>query len=138
MCFGQLDDYDIWGAIKVWKDHPDDILSYLSNSLLDRKLFKISLTNDPIKKQTVDNIRGSLAKEYKILQADTRFLYSYGEVTNKAYIAEGSSINILKKNGGVIDIANAVDLPNIKAISKIVKKHYLCCPKNVYLRHLKK
>ncbi|TRX54294.1 HD domain-containing protein [Fulvivirga sp. M361] len=138
MCFGQLDDYDIWGAIKVWKDHPDDILSYLSNSLLDRKLFKISLTNDPIKKQTVDDIRGSLAKEYKILQADTRFLYSYGEVTNKAYIAEGSSINILKKNGGVIDIANAVDLPNIKAISKIVKKHYLCCPKNVYLRHLKK
>ncbi|MEO1097982.1 MAG: phosphohydrolase, partial [Bacteroidota bacterium] len=64
----------------------------------------------------------------------SRYLFSYGEVTNKAYIGEGQSINILKKDGTVVDIAEAADLPNIKAISKIVRKHYLCYPKNVYLR----
>lgn len=32
-----------------------------------------------------------------------------------------------------MDIAQAADLPNIKAMSKIVKKYYLCLPKNVSL-----
>ena len=36
-------------------------------------------------------------------------------------------------NGEVIDIMHAADLPNIKAISKIVKKYYLCWPKDVSL-----
>ena len=136
--FGQLDDYDIWGAIKLWQDHPDKILSYLSKALLNRELFKIKLSNDPLRKQKIESLRAQIADQYGILRADSRFLFSHGEVTNKAYIAEGSTINILKKNGKVIDISEAVDLPNIKAISKIVKKHYLCCPKNVYLSHLKK
>jgi hypothetical protein len=37
------------------------------------------------------------------------------------------------KSGELLDIAHASDLPNIKAISKIVKKNYLCWPKNVSL-----
>jgi hypothetical protein len=37
------------------------------------------------------------------------------------------------KSGEVLDIAHASDLPSIKAISKIVKKNYLCWPKNVSL-----
>ena len=32
-----------------------------------------------------------------------------------------------------IDIADAADLPNIAAMSKIVKKYYLCWPKIVSL-----
>jgi hypothetical protein len=27
--FGEMDDHDIWGAIKLWKDHDDRILSLL-------------------------------------------------------------------------------------------------------------
>src|SRR5687768_6126292 len=38
--FGQLDDNDIWGAIKFWKDNPDRILSLLSQMLLTRQLFQ--------------------------------------------------------------------------------------------------
>ena len=47
---------------------------------------------------------------------------------------EGEKINILTKQGKIKDIAQASDLPNIKAMSKIVKKYYLCWPKNVNLR----
>ena len=60
-------------------------------------------------------------------------MVSHGELTNKAYIETSQKINILTKKGQVIDIAEAADLPNIKAISKIVKKYYLCSPKNVSL-----
>ncbi|MEO0554584.1 MAG: HD domain-containing protein [Bacteroidota bacterium] len=132
--FAKLDDYDIWSGIKHWQHSDDLILSQLSVSLLSRKLFKIRLSNNPLEKKEVEKIRESISKKYGILKADSRYLFSYGEVTNKAYIGEGQSINILKKDGTVVDIAEAADLPNIKAISKIVRKHYLCYPKNVYLR----
>ncbi|UII32609.1 HD domain-containing protein [Fulvivirga ulvae] len=131
--YGMLDDYDIWGAIKVWQHHSDKILSSLSTQLLNRQLYKIKLSNDPLSKNELKILRNKIAESYNIVRADARYFFAYGEVTNKAYIAEGQSINILTKKGKVIDIAEAVDLPNIKAISKIVKKYYLCCPKNVSL-----
>ncbi|MEM7107153.1 MAG: HD domain-containing protein [Bacteroidota bacterium] len=132
--FAKLDDYDIWGGIKHWQKSNDLILSQLSTALLSRKLFRIQLSNEPLEKRKVETIRKSVSKEFAVLKSDSRFLFSYGEVTNKAYIGEGQSINILRKSGEVVDIADAADLPNIKAMSKIVRKHYLCYPKNVYLR----
>lgn len=131
--YGQLDDYDIWGAIKVWAGNKDKILRYLSQSLLDRKLFKIKLSNTPLNKSELEHIRREIIKKYGILQAGARFLFAHGEVSNKAYILEGQKINILTKAGEVKDIALAADLPNITAMSKIVKKHYLCFPKTLSL-----
>lgn len=131
--FAQLDDYDIWGAIKLWADHEDRILSDLSNRLLNRELFKITLSNEPIRKKDLQHIKASISKQYGLLQKEARYYFAHGEVTNSAYILEGESINILTKKGAVKDISQAADLPNIKAMSKIVKKYYLCRPKNVYL-----
>lgn len=131
--FAELDDFDIWSGVKHWQHSDDPILSLLSQSLLTRKLFKIRLSNEPLAKKKIEKIRTAISEKYNVLNSDSRFLFSYGEVTNKAYIGEGQSINILRKNGDVVDVAEAADLPNIKAMSKIVRKHYLCFPKNVYL-----
>jgi HD superfamily phosphohydrolase len=130
--FGKLDDHDIWGAIKHWQNHSDFILSSLANMLLERNLFQVILSSEPISKTKVEEIRTSVTKEFGILRAESSYFYSYGSVTNEAY-TEGQKINILTKNGELLDIAQASDLPNIKAISKIVKKNYLCWPKNVSL-----
>jgi HD superfamily phosphohydrolase len=130
--FGQLDDHDVWGAIKLWHNHPDYILSTLSKMLLERKLFQIKLSIDPIKKDQIEKIRTRVAKAYGTLMAESSYFFSYGYVSNEAY-TEGQKINILTKGGELLDIAQASDLPNIKAISKIVKKNYLCWPKNVSL-----
>jgi HD superfamily phosphohydrolase len=130
--FGKLDDHDIWGAIKHWRSHSDAILSSLSKMLLERDLFQIILSNDPISKAKVEEIRTGITKTFGILKAESSYFYSYGFVTNEAY-TEGQKINILTKAGDLLDIAQASDLPNIKAISKIVKKNYLCWPKNVSL-----
>lgn len=131
--FGQLDDHDIWGAIKLWRNHSDTILSGLCNRLLQRELFQIVLSSSPIRKSEVEKVRQEIGQVYGILQKDTQYLYSYGTVSNEAYISGGKSINILTRHGEVIDIAHASDLPSIKAISKIVEKNYLCWPKNVSL-----
>ncbi len=131
--FGQLDDHDIWGAIKLWRNHADAILCGLCNRLVQRELFQIVLSGNPIKKIEVEKVRQEIGQVYGILQKDTQYLYSYGTVSNEAYISGGKSINILTRSGVVLDIAHASDLPSIKAISKIVEKNYLCWPKNVSL-----
>lgn len=130
--FGQLDDHDLWGAVKLWQNHNDFILSSLSTMLLQRKLFQIRMSTEPIKKDEVDQIRTNVAKSFNLLRSESSYFFSYGFVTNEAY-TEGQKINILMKSGELLDIAQASDLPNIKAISKIVKKNYLCWPKNVSL-----
>jgi len=132
--FGQLDDNDIWGAIKLWQNHPDQILATLCKMLLHRNLFKIRLTNEPIEKATIEHIRSEISDRYKLLRKDAIFLFSHGVVSNEAYVSGGKGINILTKKGELKEIADASDLPNIKALSKIVKKSYLCCPKNVSLK----
>jgi len=128
--FGSLDDHDLWGAIKHWRNHDDRILSMLSQMLLYRKLFQIRLSTDPIKKHLVEKIRSGISRQYRTLRSESPYLFSYGSVTNEAY-AEGQKINILTKSGELLDIAQASDLPNIKAFSKVVKKNFLCWPKDV-------
>lgn len=131
--FGKLDDTDIWGAIKCWQDEEDRILSMLSQMILERRLFRIRLSNEPISREYLKLLRERIAEQFSLYRSEARYLLSHGDVTNKAYIAEGQKINILTKKGEVLDIADAADLPNIKAMSKIVKKYYLCCPKTVSL-----
>jgi len=130
--FGRLDDNDIWGSIKFWRNHPDPILSLLAQMIIERNLFKIKLSAEPIKKNHVEKIRLSIMRNFGTLRSEAPYLFSHGTVTNEAY-AEGQEINVLMRTGEVVDIAQASDLPNIKAISKIVKKNYLCWPKNVSL-----
>lgn len=130
--FGQLDDNDIWGAIKCWKNHSDNILSLLSAMMIHRELFRIRLSAEPIRKNQVEAIRDGVMQHFKLLRSEVPYLFSHGVVSNEAY-AEGKEINIMMRHGEVIDIAQASDLPHIKALSKIVKKNYLCWPKNVSL-----
>lgn len=130
--FGRLDDEDIWGAIKFWLNHDDFILATLSTMLYERKLFQVVLSSEPIKKTQLEKVRTGISKTFGTLRSESPYLFSHGVVTNEAY-TEGQKINVLMKTGEVVDIAQASDLPSIKAISKIVKKNYLCWPKNVYL-----
>ncbi len=130
--FAQMDDNDVWGAIKVWKDHDDPILSTLCGMLLERNLFQIKISADNMK-QMLERARLKVAKTYKTLHNDSSYFYSWGTLTNEAYVVEGQPIKVLMRTGELLDIAQASDLPNIKAISKIVKKNYLCWPKNVSL-----
>jgi HD superfamily phosphohydrolase len=43
--FVLLDDTDIISSVKVWCNHPDPVISYLSDSIINRKLFKIRISD---------------------------------------------------------------------------------------------
>ncbi len=128
--FVRLDDTDVWGSIKQWLYHDDLILRSLSNDLLSRRLFKIILSNEKIEKTFIEGLEKKLISQ-GISKPDTKYLIQKGTISNAAYIVKDESIGILMKNGQVLDVAKASDLPNIKAISKIVTKHYVSFPKSL-------
>ncbi len=134
--FTEMDDTDIWGCIKVWAKHPDKLLSSISQMLLARKLYKITLSDEPISQTHLEKIQIDLLSQEGLTPDDLPYFMVEGFITNAAYLAEKQNINILTKDRGVLDIAEASDLPTIKALSNIVKKYYICWAKNVYL-HLK-
>ena len=129
--FIHLDDYDIWSAIKSWCSVDDTTLSYLSNSLINRNLYKIKLGNEPFT-ELKQQIETQLLKEGKSKEEIPYFL-TEGSISNAAYMAHNQKIQLLKKDGSVVDIEKTADLPNIKAMSNIVTKYYLCWPKELTL-----
>lgn len=131
--FGQLDEHDVWGAIKLWKDNRDPILSTLCTMIIERNLFRIKLSSDPINKKNVERVKEKIMDLYQVLNKEVTYLFSHGSVSHEAYMADGQPIKVLLKNGGVVDLATASDIPQIKAMSKAVKKNFLCWPKNVDL-----
>ncbi len=127
--FMNLDDMDVWGAIKVWATHEDFVLSLLSKNILNRQIQKIEIRNEPIQKLELEEIIKKIEKKLCLDASLSNYFLSQGVISNKAYISKGQSIKIKTKNNKLIDIAEASDLPNIKAMSKIVKKYYVSYPK---------
>ncbi len=131
--FTSLDDYDLWGAIKIWKNHNDPVLSLLCNQLLERKLFRIEISRTQFEEEKIEQLKKEVVKKLGLPEENSEYFVVNGVLRNRAYLPVSNKINVLTKKGQVLDVAQASDLPNIKAISKIVKKHYLCWPKNVSL-----
>lgn len=130
--FLSLDDFDIWGAIKLWKRHEDYVLRNISQMFLTRNLFKINLVNEPFSIQEIEIMKAKTLKKLQIPENDIDYFFCSGTVSNYGYLAK-DRINILTKKGKVMDVATAADLPNIKVMSKIVEKHYVCKAKNLIL-----
>ncbi|MES2388411.1 MAG: HD domain-containing protein [Bacteroidota bacterium] len=124
--YAMLDDFDIWACVKEWLGFPDFVLNLLCKGLLDRKLFKIELGSEPISPERVKACREIIQAGCRLTSEETELLVSTGEVSNAAYVARGGHINILTRNGQIIDIAKASDLSQIDAMQKPVKKFYLC------------
>ncbi len=124
--FALLDDNDIWSCLKNWEFDNDIVLKTLSKGLLERKLFKIILSAEKETNIDINELKKNIAEKLKISDKETNYFVREGVAYNEAYQAKGEVINILSKNGEINDIAQASDLPNIKALKKVVKKYYLC------------
>jgi hypothetical protein len=129
-----MDDFDIWGAIKLWRNHPDYVLRNISTMFLTRNLFKINLVSEPFSAEEIAESRFKTKQKLQIPEEDMSYFFSSGKVSNYGYLTT-DRINILTKKGEVIDVAIAADLPNIQVMSKIVEKHYICKAKSLTLNY---
>ena len=130
--FTQLDDVDIWAAMKQWTNHEDTILSFLSKSLLNRHLFKIVISPEPYDEDFQLGIVELIAERFGLPPEEASQLMITGRLSNTAYDpASHETINILTKLGKVVNVVEASDLPNIRALSQKVQKYYICYPKEI-------
>jgi HD superfamily phosphohydrolase len=131
--FLKLDDIDLWYSLKQWTNEEDYILSKICNMLLDRKLFSVQIQSNEFQPSEIKQLKDQLLNSMPIQEADIDYFLPTGIISNAAYLPEDAQIKVKMKNKEILDVAKASDLPNIQALSKIVIKHYICCPKNVYL-----
>lgn len=129
--FSLLDDYDIFTALKVWMNHTDKILSYLSSAIVNRRLFKIELQNKPFDPEYLENICKRVKKYFKISDDEVEYFCFNDETSNYIYKPGSDRINILFKDGTVMDIAEASDQLNISLLGKPTTKYFVCYPKTI-------
>ena len=127
--FCQLDDFDIMTSIKEWTNHNDKVLSTLSQKIIKRKLLKIELQDKPFEESYTKNIQQKVEAFYGLDPSESQHLVFTNKIDNKAYNPTKDKINLLYKDGRIVDIAEAADQLNISVLAKTVTKHFLCYPK---------
>ena len=129
--FSQLDDFDIISALKSWQRQDDFILSSLSKMIINRDLPKIKVVADKTLLDEIGPLQERFAAENNLSIADTNYFIFKGKIKNQAYSKEAEPIRILKKDRTIEDVVEASDQLNLKSLSKLVTKYYICFPKQL-------
>jgi hypothetical protein len=124
--YEELDDSDLWSAMKVWKHSPDIILSTLATDMLNRRIFKVEVLEEEPTPEQIDKLQTNLAKNLGIEKADAHYLMSLNTIQKDMYAVDDDSIDILYKDGTIKDISEASEILNVALLSKKIRKYYLC------------
>lgn len=124
--FALLDDSDVLASMKVWMNHEDKVLSLLCQNMIYRRLPKIQVQKTSFSKEEIQLRREQVMKQNGLSEKEAAYLVYAGKLENNAYTTDIQGISLLMKNGEVLDIAEASDNYNLKALKGIVLKHFLC------------
>jgi len=125
--YGDLDDSDIWSALKAWKYSDDKILSTLATDMLDRHIFKVEVSETPADEARIGQLAREIALKMDISTDDARrYMMSINTIQKDMYDTTDDSITILYKDGSTRDISEASELLNVQLLSKKIRKYYLC------------
>ena len=124
--FIQLDDNDIWTSLKVWSNHPDKVLSTLSLGMINRNIFKVENSAEPIGEDRIKELTLQISQQLGITLSEANYFVSTPSIEKNMYDPADDSIDIIYKDGTIKNIAEASDMLNISLLSKKVKKYYLC------------
>lgn len=127
--FAELDDSDIFGAIKVWQKSSDKVLSTLAKRLMNRKLFKIEISKDPFDNARIAEEKARIKAKLELTDEEVNFFVYSDILRNSAYNQKEQNINLLMKNGEIVDASLASDNLNISTLANPVTKYFLCYPK---------
>ncbi|MEY2997308.1 MAG: hypothetical protein RIQ82_688 [Bacteroidota bacterium] len=129
--FLHLDDIDILAALKLWMSHDDFVLSQLSKTIIKRKLFKIKIHEAEFSNEKLEEKRQKFAIKHNLSAHEASYFVFTGSISNLAYNQSKENIKLLRKDGSLIDVAQASDQLHIKALSEKVVKYFQCYPKTL-------
>jgi HD superfamily phosphohydrolase len=127
--FSELDDYDVLGAIKVWKHADDPVLARLSSMMVDRRLPKIRLSHKQPTAEEIAKYHGQVAEKLGVSEEEARYFVMSGKLVNSAYDQDEQHIRIKFKDGSLQDVTAASDNLSLSALSQPVEKYFLLVPR---------
>lgn len=133
--FSRLDDFDIISAMKAWAQSDDFVLGNLSRMLLNRDLLKIKIKTRPFSEKKLTEHKQKLMAKHGLTEAEAAFFVFSGKLENQAYSMDRDIINLLRRDGKIVEVARASDQLNLAALSASVIKYYMCYPKNNTFSH---
>jgi HD superfamily phosphohydrolase len=124
--FCMLDDTDVVSSIKKWSLNKDRVLSFLSRSVLNRKLLKVRLQTVPIPDEELMARKKDAAQKAGVDVTESAYLAFTGEAVNSLYNPFDERINILFKDNSVKNISMVDNALIHQNLSRPVKKFYIC------------
>ena len=124
--FAKLDDFDIVSGLKSWMESEDKVLSFLSSSIINRRLFRLEFSNNPFDEAYIQEVRRGILAWSGLNEEALEYLLLQGKESNSAYTTSKDEIKILHKSGEVLPMSESTDYD---LQSRAVTKHYLCYPK---------
>ena len=126
LMYEDLDDSDIWSAMKAWRHSDDKILRTLATDMLDRRIFQVEVHEEPISEERISQLQQEIAQVMGIPLEDAHYLMKVVTLSKDMYSPDEDSIDILYKDGSIRDITEASELLNVELLSRKVSKYYLC------------
>ena len=123
--YALLDDNDVLCAIKAWISSGDKVLSALSESFINRRLFRGELLSEPLTDAQKQALNREYAEALHISEEDARYFWSEHISTSNTYSEKADSIDILYNDGTVRDIAEASEILDLAALTRKPIKRYL-------------
>ena len=107
--FIQLDDNDIWTALKVWSTHTDKVLSTLSTGMINRNIFKVEISSEPISEDRKKELTLHISQQLGITLSEANYFVSTPSIEK----------NMTRQ-------MTVLTLSTKTALSKILPKHRTC------------
>jgi HD superfamily phosphohydrolase len=123
--YALLDDNDVLSAIKAWISSDDKVLSLLSESFINRRLFRGELQDAPVTEEQKRALNKHYAQLLGISEQDAEYMWSEHVSTSNTYSEKDDSIDILYSDGTVRDIADASEILDLEALTRKPKKLYI-------------
>ncbi len=127
--FCEIDDDDVNVALKSWARSDDKLLSFLSRSLVDRHLFHIEMSREPIPEDRIAEERQRAVDKLGIAPEDADYVVRTGQVSSKTYNIGVDRINIIFGDRSVRDISEASDMMRLETLGNADRRHYICHPR---------
>jgi HD superfamily phosphohydrolase len=123
--YALLDDNDVMSAIKAWISSDDKVLSALSESFINRRLFRGELLSAPLSADQKSSLNKQYASALGVGEKEAEYMWSEHVSTSNTYSEKADSIDILYSDGTVRDIAEASEILDLEALTRKPKKLYL-------------
>ena len=124
--FCQLDDYDIYCAIKVWCHHEDVVLSRLCKGMIERRLYKIILQRDDFSNEFIADFRKKACNQFSISNENSHYFAFSGNISNSDYNPHGEPIKILMRNQQSVTLLGDEEKMDVAILSAPVNRFFFC------------